>query len=259
MSGSESTVTVTVNRDASNAIIAMDRPDQRNALDIAMFDAIDDALAKVASDADLVSCVLIGHGPAFCAGFDLPRVIDDPALMGRYIERLSTTIRAIRRLPQVVIASVQGAAIAGGCAIVSSCDFVVATAESSFGYPVHRIGVSPAVSLPTLRLTIGDGEARALMQSGRIINGTEAKRLGLVSHLAGSEDDLLPATRRLVEQLAQHGPNAVRVTKAWMNELDGSLDDTSFEQTSTKTADLAGGDEAIRRLDEFWTRRQQRS
>src|SRR5690606_12641741 len=116
------------------------------------FEALERRVHAIASDSSARVVLLTGAGHAFCAGFDLGAAVEQPALMAHFIQRLSDINRSIRRLPQVVVAAVQGAAIAGGCAILSACDFVVVCPDATLGYPVHRIGVSPAVTLPLLRL-----------------------------------------------------------------------------------------------------------
>ncbi len=217
----------------------------------ALIEAIDSA------GRDDASVVLLGgRGPSFCSGFDLADAVTLPGLMSRYIEQLGTITRRLRRLPQIVVARVQGAALAGGCAMVSACDFVVAAPNAQFGYPVHRIGVSPAVTVPTLRQTLGDGRCRETLMGGRIIDGREGHRIGLVSHLAASTDSIEGEAQSLCRCLADKGPNALRATKRWINELDGSLEDAAFDATAAGTAFLASEPQSEQLLRDFWNRRR---
>ncbi len=117
----------------SIATIVLNDPKRRNAMSIAMFDVLDEALDNVAPRNDVHVLLLHGKGKAFCSGFELGAAVDDPTVMKQYIDRLSATIRTLRRLPQVVVAAVHGAAIAGGCAMVSACDIVIASATARFG------------------------------------------------------------------------------------------------------------------------------
>jgi enoyl-CoA hydratase/carnithine racemase len=246
------------------ATITLNDPARRNALGMAMFDAIQPLIASIAGHDEIHVVLLQGEGKSFCAGFDLAAAVDDAghrsdtgdvSLMAEFINRLSRLNRSIRRLPQVVIVAVQGHALAGGCALLSACDCVVVAPDATLGYPVHRIGVSPAVTLPLLRLAMGDGAARALVMSGELIDGREAKRRGLATHLAESGDSLTAQARALCASLVTKGPKAIRATKAWLNELDGSLDDRRFDVTADASASLAAGDEAATLLREFWSRR----
>ena len=240
------------------ATIALNDPARRNALSQAMFDALDAALADIALRDDVHVVLLRGEGPVFCAGFDLAAVVETPRLMKEFIMRLHAINLAVRRLPQVVVAAAHGAAIAGGCALLSACDFVVVSRETKLGYPVHRIGVSPAVTIPTLQPMIGSGAARALLMSGELIDGARAHQLGLATHLCGTDEDVLPAAQKHCALLASHGPHALRATKAWINELEGSLDEASSAKPARGSAKLAGGNEATAMLRDFWQARPKR-
>jgi enoyl-CoA hydratase/carnithine racemase len=164
--------------------------------------------------------------------------------------------RSLRRLPQIVIAHVHGAAIAGGCAILSACDFIVVAPDCKLGYPVHAIGISPAVTIPTLRLALGDGPARSLLMSGEIIEGSEAHRRGLATHLATSADALPAEVMALAQLLTRKGTHALRATKAWLNELDGSNADANFEPNAQDSANACKSDEARSMLAAYWAQRR---
>ena len=237
------------------ATISLNDPARRNALSLPMFDALDQALARIASNTAIHVVVLRGEGAAFCAGFDLGAAVDEPGLLPQYISRLSLLNRELRRLPQIVVAAVHGAAIAGGCAILSACDFVVVAADAKLGYPVHSIGISPAVTIPTLRLAMGDGAARNLLMSGELIDGVEAHRRGLASDLATSSEAALAQAIERASSLAQKPPKALQATKAWLNELDGSLHEAPFDATAQDSATASMHDQSRAMLRAFWSRR----
>jgi methylglutaconyl-CoA hydratase len=239
----------------SIATIALNDPARRNALGRGMFDALEAALAEVAARQDASVLFVRGEGPAFCAGFDLAAAVDDPPLLGEFIERLSGVNRSLRRLPQVVIAAVQGAAIAGGCALLSACDVVVIEASAQVGYPVHALGISPAVTVPTLAQAVGSGPGRALLMSGRLISGAEAHQIGLASHLSEA-GDLDQRANDLARVIAGHGLHALRVTKRWLNELDGSLEDARFDGPAADSARQALTPEAAAMLRARWVGRR---
>lgn len=236
------------------AILSLNDPTKRNALSMAMFDALDAALETLRRDAGTRVILLRGEGPAFCAGFDLGAAVEHPAVMSVFIERLSTLLRAIRRLPQPVVASVHGAAVAGGCAVVSACDLVFVESSTKLGYPVHRIGLSPAVTLPTLIPKVGDGAARALVMSGELIDGATACRIGLASHVISGEAAMGGAATDFARGLAAKPPGAVRATKAWLNELDGSLADDHFDLPARDSARFADDPASVELLRAAWRR-----
>ncbi len=236
----------------------------RNALSTAMFDALERAVAEADSMArtgaiDIV--VIRARGRAFCAGFDLAEAVAEPALLGTFVHRLGAIVAAIRALDAIVVAAVQGPALAGGCAIVAACDIVCASRGASFGYPVHRIGVSPAVSLPTLMATCGPGAARILALSGEIVDASRALELGLVHRLAEDEAALDTMVRALAMDLAAKGPHALRETKRWLNRIDGTAPSGALgarAQAATRvSAQSCEGDEARTLLASYWASRSQ--
>ena len=229
--------------------IALNDITKRNALGIEMFDAIDDALSLVDTQ---TRCVLLrGEGPVFCAGFDMKVCVDDISILETYILRLSTLLRLLRRISAPVVVAAHGAAIAGGCALVTGCDFVVGAKESKYGYPVHRIGISPAVTIPTLFQKLGNGQARSLALSGEIIDGNEALSMGLLTHLKETNEQVSPAAISLAESLATKPPFALQATKRWLNELDGSLNDELFDAPANHSA-TALGEETKTLLNQVW-------
>ncbi|MBC8201529.1 MAG: enoyl-CoA hydratase/isomerase family protein [Planctomycetes bacterium] len=229
--------------------VTLHDPSKRNALGLEMFDAIDDALSHINTQ---TRCVLLqGEGPVFCAGFDMKACVDDIAILKIYILRLSTLIRSLRRLPVPVVAAAHGAAIAGGCALLTGCDFIVGSKESKYGYPVHRIGISPAVTIPTLFQKLGNGQARTLALSGRIIGGNEALAIGLLTHLEETNERATETSLRLADSLANKPPLALQTTKRWLNELDGSLNDELFDAPANHSATVLG-EETKTLLNQVW-------
>ena len=238
------------------ARIMLDDPERRNAMSIAMFDELVEALQEVSKRNDTNVLLLYGNGKAFCSGFDLAAAKDDLSVLEQFIIRLSTIIRSLRRLHCPVAAAVHKAAIAGGCAIVSACDIVVASETTMFGYPVHKLGVSPAVTIATLQQAIGHGAARSLLMGGELIDGTTAYRLGLVHYLVESDEEVLAKANEICKTLAKQSPQALRVTKKWLNELDGSDDDDLFDGPRDGSAEIAQSQEAAELLDKFWANKQ---
>jgi methylglutaconyl-CoA hydratase len=234
------------------ATITLDDPERRNALSDGMFTALEGAIAAVEGHEHGMVVRLRGRGDAFCAGFDLEACVADEELAASFIRRLSGVLRSLRRLRQVVIAEVRGPALAGGCALVSACDFVCVAETAQLGYPVHRIGISPSVSLPTLMASIGGG-ARPFQLLGELVDGRTALAMGLATHCSADPTaDADAFCARLVEK----GPRALAATKRWLNELDGSDRDDHFDATAEGSAVLCRGDEARRMLRSFWSRRR---
>ncbi len=235
----------------------------RNALSTAMFDDLEDAIERATTSAqrDETTVVIFrGMGKAFCSGFDLAECVNDQTMLEQFVRRLGAICSALRTMPAIVIAQVEGPALAGGCAIIAACDIVLASDSASFGYPVHRIGISPAVSLPTLMATVGFGGARQLALSGEIIDAQRAKALGLVHLVACDESALEVQVSTLVKALLLKGPQALRATKLWLNQIDGTSRDgflgSRVDNAIDATAELCAGNEALSMIKDFWNKRK---
>ena len=239
------------------AIITLNDPERRNALTVSMLDELQQALDALAGTRHIAAVLLQGAGPAFCAGFDLGAIVDEPMTLQALISGLGGTTRRMRELPMPIIVAAHGAAIAGGCALLSAADLSVIGDRTTAGYPVHRLGVSPAVTLPTLMQAIGEGPARSLVLDGQLRTGADAHRLGLGTHLV-QEEDVQAEARRLCESIMAHGCAAVRATKQWLGALDGSEDGARWTGPIRGSEPLAGGTEAVERMEAFWAKRRDR-
>ena len=224
------------------AEVLLNDPEKRNALSMAMFDSIDEQLAQ-AQDATVIR--LRATGSAFCAGFDLAACVDDPTMLAILLKRLGSLAMQLRSHRAIVIAEVNGAAIAGGCAIVSATDIVLAAPTATFGYPVHRLGISPAVSLPTLLEGLTSGAARSLVLSGEIIDAEVAMKIGLVHRI---EADLPAAGEALAERLASF-PDPERIAgKAFFEAPNNDC-------PTAASIDTANTSEAAKMLKAYWSKR----
>ncbi len=244
------------------ATITLDDPSRRNALGSALFEQLERAVADADAAArrgEIVVVLVRATGRAFCSGFDLAECVQDAQTLAQFVRRLGALTRVIRTMPAVVVAQVQGAALAGGCAIVAACDIVCASEQATFGYPVHRIGVSPAVSLPTLMASAGPGGARTLALATDIVDAKRAHALALVHRLAVDEPALALAVTALVRELATKSHVALRATKLWLNELDGTHPAGALgaraNEVTAATAALCNTAESRQLLVDFWTHR----
>ena len=229
--------------------IELNNPDKRNALGLKMFDALNRSIHETPLETNVI--LLQGKGKVFCSGFDMKSCAKDISILKTYILELSKTIRNLRRLEAPVVCIAQGAAIAGGCALITGCDFVFGEVDGKYGYPVHQLGISPAVTLPTLRQKVGDGFARHLVMSGIIINGNQAFRSGLLSHVQQSAKLAQQFGEQFATYLSKKPPHALRETKKWLNKLDGSLDDELFDAHAIQSASSID-EETQTRLKDIW-------
>ena len=216
------------------ARIVLNRPERLNALDFECVGELHDALDEVAADPDLRVVILAGEGRAFCAGLDLHN-FGTPPEIGTHRQRhagvtgqgfVANLVQHIHDTPQIVIASVNGAAFGGGLALTAACDLRIAGRAASFCSAFIRTGltgtdVGITYFLPRL---IGAANAFDLIVSGRAIDAKEAFRIGLVSRLV-QDDALEAATITLAEQIAGFTSYGLRRTKEvmWHNLEASSL------------------------------------
>ena len=207
--------TVLYGEEGGIATITLNRPDKRNAISYELIEDLLDALAT-AQHSNAQVAIITGAGKAFSAGMDLDNL---RAVTGRSkaenlkdSQTMAALFRAIYDFPKPTIAAVNGAAIAGGCGIATLCDFTVASEEAKFGYTEVKIGFIPAIVSTFLILQIGEKRARDLLLTGRIIDASEAKQLGLVSDVIPGEQ-LMEWARELAATLMQNSPASLRATK----------------------------------------------
>jgi enoyl-CoA hydratase len=159
------------------ATLTLDRPEKRNALNVAMFAALDAHLAAIEAEGDRIGLVMLrAAGPVFCAGADLgPREETPvPNFQARTIARLAA-------LPQPVIAAVHGDCLTGGLELILAADLIVAAESAGFADTHARWAVVPVWGMtPRLPRRIGQGRARWLAFTGRRIDAATAERWGLV-------------------------------------------------------------------------------
>ncbi|MEO0512761.1 MAG: enoyl-CoA hydratase/isomerase family protein [Planctomycetota bacterium] len=211
------------------ATLTLRRTEQRNALSTELLDALHARIDDLAGlDRQPHAIVVTGEGRAFCAGMDLKQVIVEgettPDTPKRLLSELGRLLIRLRELPGVTIASVNGAAIGGGCGLAAACDLAVTHADAKLGYPEVDLGLCPAVVAPWLVRKIGHGRARRVLLSGGIMTGQDAHALGIVDHLVPRRDDLPHETRRIADRIATGSDAALAATKQLLNDLDGSLD-----------------------------------
>jgi methylglutaconyl-CoA hydratase len=210
------------------ATLTLNRVDARNSLSLELLDALHARLTELESQSAISVLIVTGAGKAFCAGMDLKAVATDEGLASglplKLLSSLADLCLRLRRLPVVSIGKVNGAAIGGGCGLATVCDIAITHADSKMGFPEVDLGVCPAVVAPWLVRKVGAGRARQILLQGGILSGQRAHELGIVSHVVPTLADLDAATDQIAQRLATGGPNALRATKALLNDLDGSLD-----------------------------------
>jgi enoyl-CoA hydratase/carnithine racemase len=196
------------------ALLVLDRPAQRNALSLAMLEALGAALRE-AEDARCI--VLAAEGPAFSAGHDLRELAAaraEPdggrAFFARTMALCSTVMRQVVEHPAPVIAAVEGVATAAGCQLVASCDLAVAAPAARFCTPGVDIGLFCSTPAVALARNIPRKAAMEMLLTGRWVGAEEARALGLVNRIA---EDARGEALALAAQIAGRSAVAIRMGK----------------------------------------------
>ena len=171
--------------------ITLNRPDKRNAISPEMIGELGNAFSAFEKNPDVKVVILRAEGKAFCAGADLAYLqeMQDYTFEENLADshRLKALFSQIYEFPKVVIAQVQGHALAGGCGLVTVCDFAFAATEAKFGYREVKIGFVPALVSVFLSEQIGQALTAELLLSGELITSVKAAELGIITAEVSSE------------------------------------------------------------------------
>jgi len=203
------------------ALLRLNRPDQRNAMNRAARTAFVAALDRVRGKAKVV--VITGADPAFCAGIDLKERSADTAAgirEGKETE-WSEVCLSLRSHPAVFIAAVNGVALGGGTTLVNTCDLAIAAEEASFGMPEVGFGVYPSPAGPAAQITLPRKRAAWLALTTRRIDGRTAEAWGLVNRVV-PKAELLAEAEALARHIAQFDAAALTETKLALDRIPGT-------------------------------------
>jgi enoyl-CoA hydratase/carnithine racemase len=230
---------VTVSRHNGVAVVTLNRPARRNAVNLAMATAIIDAIT---ANRDERAIVITGADPAFCAGMDLRDLGTDS------LADLPPFLPAIAGCPIPVIAAVNGPAVTAGLEIALMCDFIVASEDASFADTHLRVGVYPGPVAVELPRRVGVAQAREILLTNGFVDAETALRIGLVNRVVAHGDVVRCATERAAA-IAENDPAMVALLRAQLNEsASGSLEQArdiharykSRASSLTTSAQLAG-------------------
>jgi methylglutaconyl-CoA hydratase len=218
--------------EGSVALVTLNRPEKRNALDDALVSGLKDALADADSREDVRAVLVTGAGADFCSGADLSalqKISESSALENLEDARSLMELYAqIRRVRVPVVAAVRGRALAGGCGLATACDIVLASASARFGYPEVKIGFVPAMVMAILRRNVSEKRAFELITRGAEISASEAERVGLVNQVF-EDGEFEARVERYVADFERVSRSAVVLTKRLLYHMDGLNFDAALE------------------------------
>src|SRR5271157_4190760 len=239
------------------AWLTLNRPAARNALSMALMQALMSELAGIAADPVVKVVVIGGAGPAFCAGHDLRelRATPERASYQATFELCSQLMTAIVRLPKPVIARVHGIATAAGCQLVASCDLAVAAETARFATPGVNIGLFCSTPMVALSRAVGRKAAMEMLLTGELIDAAQARELGLVNRVV-PEAELDAAVAALARQIVAKSPLTLAIGKeAFYRQAELGLDDAYAYASDVMTRNMLARD-AAEGIDAFLAKRQ---
>ena len=217
-----------VERDGPIAVVLLNRPEARNALNDELMAELVDVLEALDEDDDVRCVVLGGSERAFAAGADIGEMAQASA-MQMYEARRIDRWDAIRKLRTPLVAAVSGFCLGGGNELAMACDLIVASETARFGQPETGLGIIPGAG-GTQRLTRAIGKAKAMdvILAGRFLDAEEAERAGLVARVVAREAWLEEA-KAVARAIAEKGPIAQRLAKESVNRAYDSTLETGLD------------------------------
>ncbi|MEM5299459.1 enoyl-CoA hydratase/isomerase family protein [Burkholderia sp. JPY481] len=242
------------------ATVTLNRPDVRNAFNETMITELTAAFTALDTRDDVRAVVLAANGKAFCAGADLNWM----KKMSGYSDdenradamRLAGMLSAVYRCNKPVIARVNGDAYAGGMGLIAACDIVVALDSAHFCLSEARLGLIPATIAPYVIRALGEQASRRYFVTAEAFDCATALRLGLVSEVVSSAEQLDATVAQRAQTLCANGPQAVRACKRLVQDIAGrELSDALIEDTAVRIAKTRAGTEGREGVASFLEKR----
>jgi len=219
--------------------LILNRPEKRNALSWDLLRELEASLASIADDISIRAVVIAARGPVFCSGHDLGEMIGRSREDYRALFSLcSSVMLRMRRLPQPVIARVQGLATAAGCQLVAACDLAVAVDTATFATPGVKIGLFCTTPMVPLVRAIPAKPALEMLLTGKPIAAQRAWELGLVNRVVAASD-LDAVVGEYVDAILACSPLTIRLGKAAFYNQLGLDECTAYEQATGVMIDNA--------------------
>jgi methylglutaconyl-CoA hydratase len=235
--------------------ITLNRAEKRNALSHELVSELKEAFTLAENDKDVKVVVLKANGEAFCAGADLGYLqqlqnfsFDENLKDSSHLKELFLQIYTH---PKVVIAQVQGHALAGGCGLATICDFVFSVPEAKFGYTEVKIGFIPAIVMVFLIRKIGEGRAKELLLGGDLFTAEQMLQMGLLNKVisaAAVEQEVSVFSKRLVET---NSGESMRLTKQMIANVQSKSLDEALQYAAEMNAQARGTDDCKRGISAF--------
>ena len=235
--------------------ITLNRPEKRNALSFELVEELKINFARAEGDDGVKVIVLRANGETFCAGADLSYLqklqnfskeenLEDSRLLKDLFYKIYT-------LNKVVIAQVQGHALAGGCGLATVCDFVYAVPEAKFGYTEVKIGFIPAIVMVFLIRKIGEQKSKHLLLSGELVSAESAVQFGLANKIVNKEKLETAVIDFALRLIKNNSGQSMGLTKRMIGEVQSMKLEDALEYAAEKNAEARASDDCKKGIQAF--------
>ncbi|MGZ5243357.1 MAG: enoyl-CoA hydratase/isomerase family protein [Bacteroidia bacterium] len=235
--------------------IILNRPDKRNALNSEFVQELIDAFALANEDEKTRVVLLKANGKAFSAGADLAYLqqLQNNTYAENLVDssQLKSLFSHIYNHQKIVIAQVEGHAIAGGCGLATVCDFVFAVPDALFGYTEVKIGFVPAIVMFFLLRKIGEAKARELLLTGKLVSAEYFRQLGLVTEIVEA-GKIADRVEEFAAQLVKEtSPQSIALTRKMIAEIQTLPTENALNYAAEQNAHARAQDDCKRGIGAF--------
>ena len=235
--------------------ITLNRPEKRNALSFELVEELKINFARAEGDDGVKVIVLRANGETFCAGADLSYLqklqnfsreenLEDSRLLKDLFYKIYT-------LNKVVIAQVQGHALAGGCGLATVCDFVYAVPEAKFGYTEVKIGFIPAIVMVFLIRKIGEQKSKHLLLSGELVSAESAVQFGLANKIVNKEKLETAVIDFALRLIKNNSGQSMGLTKRMIGEVQSMKLEDALQYAAEKNVEARASDDCKKGIQAF--------
>jgi enoyl-CoA hydratase len=259
-----------VEKSGQIAMVWLNRPEKKNAMGKAAWEELPLIFAELSTDRHVRAVILAGRGDAFSAGIDLQEMVPElPELQNRdqsgstkwsllpRIKMLQQAITSVERCRKPVIAAVHGFCLGAGLDLATACDIRIASKDALFCVKEAAVGfVADVGVLQRLPLIVGQGLARELAMTAKMIDASRACRIGLVNEVHESYEALLNAAHAMAQEIAENSPLAVEATKDVLNTALEPAIDSGLKYVASISANIIPSKDLFEALDAFREKRK---
>ena len=235
--------------------ITLNRPDKRNALNFVVIKELKLAFSELEKSDEVKVIILRANGKAFCAGADLEYMqrLQEYSLNENLLDsaHLMELFKQIYRLNKIVIAQIEGHALAGGCGLATLADFSFSVPDAKFGYTEAKIGFIPAIVMVFLLRKIGEGKTKELLLSGDLISAEKAQSFGLINYVIPA-DEIVNTVRDFAKRICSENSYAsMEVTKKMIADVQNMTLEEGLMFAARMNAHSRSSPECIKGIHNF--------